>query len=172
MASSGHFRRTHSDYVATGAPRANGGFRRNDMTWKRSSAVGAIMLLSAIACGAVKAQTHALADAQQLENIRTAVIKVIGTRGDRVEVLVSGNILAIARVNSAMNQTGHAARDSEASRIAAAVAKTIAGNPEFENIHTIRVRYVNRARSGTHGRVIDTVDFRKDPSGAFVFHAT
>ncbi len=57
------------------------------MTSKRLSAVGAIMLLSAISCGAVQAQTHASTDAQQLENIRTAVIKVIGTRGDRVEVL-------------------------------------------------------------------------------------
>jgi hypothetical protein len=150
---------------------------RADMTRRRSLAAGVMALLSlaAISSGAAEAQTHAASHAHQhgalLTKIRAAVIKVIGTQGDRVEIAATGNILIVARINSTMNQTGHDARDSEASRIAPVVASAIAEQPEFNNIHTIRVLYVNRARPGTHGRIIDTVDFRQDPSGAFVFHA-
>ena len=103
---------------------------------------------------------------------RAAVIKVIGTQGDRVEVAVAGTVLTVARINSTMNQTDHGARAGEASRIAPAVATTIVGEPAFNHVHTIRVQYINRAKPGTHGKVIDAVDFRQDPTGAFVPHAT
>jgi hypothetical protein len=52
------------------------------------------------------------------------------------------------------------------------VATTIVGESEFRHVRIIRVQYINRTRPGTHGNVIDTVDFRQDPSGAFVPHAT
>ena len=125
---------------------------------------------------AVEAQTQASSYAHQygaqLTKIRAAVIKVIGTQGDRVEVAVAGTVLTVARINSTMNQTDHGARAGEASRIAPAVATTIVGEPAFHHVHTIRVQYINRAKPGTHGKVIDAVDFRQDPTGAFVPHAT
>jgi hypothetical protein len=148
------------------------------MTCRISLAAAGMALLSlaAVSGGAAEAQTHASSYAHQhgaqLTKIRAAVIKVIGTRGDRVEVAVAGTVLAVARINSTMNQTGRGARAGEASRIAQAVATTIVSEPEFKHMRTIRVQYTNRARPGTHGRVIDAADFRQDPAGAFVPHAT
>ena len=147
------------------------------MTCRISLAAAGIALLSlaAVSGGAAEAQTHASSYAHQhgaqLTKIRAAVIKVIGTQGDRVEVAVAGAVLTVARINSTMNQTGHGARAGEASRIAPA-ATTIVGEPEFNHVHTIRVQYINRAKPGNHGKVIDAVDFRQDPTGAFVPHAT
>jgi len=148
------------------------------MTQRTSLAAGVMALLSlaAISGGAAEAQTHASSYAHQhgalLTKIRAAVIKVIGTQGDRVEVANAGDTLTVARINSTMNQTAHDARASEASKIAPAVATTITGEPEFKHIHTIRVLYINRARPGTHGKVVDAVDFTQDSSGAFVPHAS
>jgi hypothetical protein len=140
------------------------------------AAVGmASLSLAAVSGGAAEAQTHASSHTRQhgaqLTKIRAAVIKVIGTQGDRVEVAVAGTVLTVARINSTMNQTDHGARAGEASRIAPAVATTIVGEPAFNHVHTIRVQF-NRAKPGTHGKVIDAVDFRQDPAGAFVPHAT
>lgn len=67
----------------------------------------------------------------QRTKIRAAVIKVIGTQGDRVEVAVAGAVLAVARINSTMNQTGRGAHAGEASRIAPAMATTIVSEPVF-----------------------------------------
>ncbi len=75
----------------------------------------------------------------------------------------------ISRVNSALNQTDHAARDGEASRIATLVAGTIVGKPEFRKIHTIRVQYVGRIKTGGHEKIIDTVDFRRDSKRSVSF---
>jgi hypothetical protein len=132
-----------------------------------------LLSLAAVSGGAAEAQTHASSYAHQhgaqRTKIRAAVIKVIGTQGDRVEVAVAvaGAVLAVARINSTVNQTGHGAR---------AMATTIVSEPEFKRVHTIRVQYINRAKNrakpGNHGNVIDAVDFRQDPTGAFVPHTT
>ncbi len=107
-----------------------------------------------------------------LQNIRTSIIQVIGAQDAAVDLKIAGGIFLISRVNSALNQANHAARDGEASRIATLVAGTIVGKPEFSNVHTIRVQYVGRIKAGGHVKIIDTVDFRRDPSGVFHFHAT
>jgi hypothetical protein len=87
------------------------------MTCRISLAAAGIALLSlaAVSGGAAEAQTHASSyahqHAAQRTKIRAAVIKVIGTQGDRVEVAVA--VLAVARINSTVNQTGHGARNGD-----------------------------------------------------------
>jgi len=78
----------------------------------------------------------------------------------------------VSRINSALNQTNHSARDGEASRIATVVAKTISDGTPYRDIHTIRVLYVATLKPGGQQKIIDTIDFRKDPSGIFHFHIT
>ncbi len=107
-----------------------------------------------------------------LQNIRTSIIQAIGPQDATVELKLAGGILTVSRINSTLNQANHAARDGEASRIASLVAGTIVDKPEFNKIHTIRVRYVGRIKTGGHEKIIDTVDFRRDPSGVFHFHTT
>ena len=107
-----------------------------------------------------------------LQSVRTSIVQAIGAPDAAVEVKIMGNIFVVSRVNTDLNQANHSARDSEASRIATVAAKTIADKPEFKNIHTIRVLYVASLKSGRYKKIIDTVDFRKDPSGLFHFHTT
>ena len=148
------------------------------MTLRFSLAAGVIVLLSfmIISEGTIEAQTHSSRDAQQrdavLESIRASVIQTIGAQDNTVEVSITGNILTVSRINSSMNQTSHGVRDNEASTIAPIVSKAIAGKTELKNIHTIRVQYRIRSKLGAKEKIIDTVDFRKDPSGAFQLHTT
>lgn len=107
-----------------------------------------------------------------LQSIRATVTQTIGAEDATVEVSITGNVLSVARVNSSLNQTNHGDRDNEASRIAPIVSKAIADKPEFKNIHTIRVLYLVRSKPDGAAKAIDTVDFRKDPTGAFLFHTT
>jgi hypothetical protein len=87
-----------------------------------------------------------------LQSVRTSIVQAIGASDATVDV--------------------NSARDSEASLIATIAAKTIADKPEFKNIHTLRVLYIARLKSGRYEKIIDTIDFRKDPSGVFHFHTT
>jgi len=141
-----------------------------NMTRQRLLTAGAaaLLLLMQILQNPTKAQTRDIL----LQGIRASIVQAIGAEAATVEVSITGSVLTIARVNSDMNKTGHGTRDGEASRIAPVVSKAIADRPEFKNIHTIRVLYLNRSKPSDPAKVIDTVDFRKDPSGAFVFHTT
>ena len=107
-----------------------------------------------------------------LQSIRATVTQAVGAEDATVEVSITGNVFTVARVNSSLNQASHSNRDGEASRIAPIVSKAIADKPEFKNIHTIRVIYLVRSKPHDAAKAIDTVDFRKDPSGAFLFHTT
>lgn len=78
----------------------------------------------------------------------------------------------MSRVNSDLNQANHTTRDGEASRIATVVAKALADNGRYKNIHTIRVLYVATIKRGGHEKLVDSIDFRKDPSGVFLFRTT
>lgn len=107
-----------------------------------------------------------------LQNIRTSIIQAIGAQDATVDLKIAGGILMISRVNSALNQADHTARDGEASRIATLVASLIVGKPEFNKVHTVRVQYSGRIKTGGPEKIIDTIDFRRDPSGVFHFHTT
>ncbi len=107
-----------------------------------------------------------------LQNIRTSIMQAIGAQEATVDLKIAGGILTVSRINSTLNQANHTARDGEASRIATLVAGTIVGKPDFSKIHTIRVQYVGRIKTGGNEKIIDTVDFRRDPSGVFHFHTT
>ena len=107
-----------------------------------------------------------------LQSIRTAIIQATGVPNASLDLKVKGNIFIVSRINSTMNQTNHSARDGEASHIATVVAKSIADSAAYKNIHTIRVMYVATLKPGNSEKVVDTIEFRRDTSGIFHFHAT
>ena len=73
-------------------------------------------------------------------------------------------------VNSKLNDGATAERTAEASTIASACAKAIAGRSEFATIVIIHVDYVKRL--GNTSTVIQGIDFNKAPDGAFRLHLT
>ena len=104
-----------------------------------------------------------------LGSVRDALKKAIAVDGT-VEVSMKGNVRNVSLVNSSLNKTGHSARNNEAARIGPIVSEAISGKADANNIHTIRTQYL--ARSKTGAKVVDIIDFRKDASGSFQFHAT
>jgi len=107
-----------------------------------------------------------------LVDVQKSIIRTIGARENTVEVAVMGNILTITRVNSNMNNATHGGCDNKARAIAGVVSKAIIGKPEFKSIISHRVQYLARAAGDKIGNVIDTIEFRADPSGKFQFHKT
>jgi hypothetical protein len=74
-------------------------------------------------------------------------------------------------VNSKFNEGTAAGRENEAAAIEPIVSKEIARMPQFKEIVTIYVQYVQRGATG-RTRVVDSVEFRKDASRAFRHHIT
>ena len=104
--------------------------------------------------------------------IQAKIVRTIGAAPLTVEIMQTGSIITVLRINSNMNEATHSGRDNEASAIAPIVADAVAGKSEFKNLTTIRVQYVIQSAPGTTSKVVDTVDFRKSPSGTFEFHKT
>lgn len=130
-------------------------------------------ILVGIASVVAASTVGSFAQGALLADLKTKIVRNIGAQPETVEIGVAGNIVTVLRVNSNMNQSSHAGRDNEANAIAPLVAEVILATPELnKNVHTIRVQYVSRRAAGGADTVIDTVDFRKTPSGSFEFHQT
>lgn len=117
-------------------------------------------------------QTQSTQQSAVLADIQKSVIRTIGAQENTVEVGMMRNILIITRVNSNMNNATHGGRDNEATAIAGVVSKTIVRKPEFNTIISLRVQYLAREAGDKTGKIIDTIEFRADPSGNFQFHKT
>ncbi len=107
-----------------------------------------------------------------LQSIRAAIIQATGVPDASLDVKVVGKIFVVSRINSPLNEVNHSSRDGEASNIATVVAKAVGDGTSYKDIHTIRVLYVAALKRGGQQKIIDSIDFRKDPSGVFHFHAT
>jgi hypothetical protein len=133
-------------------------------------------LLVALSVGSnsmsLNAQSSAVTPRQAtiLESIQASVIRAIGAEEGTVEMATTPNILSVMRVNSNMNGSTHEGRNSEAREIASKVMTEIKGKPEFKEIATIRVDYSERSSSTDESKVVDSVEFRRRPDGAFEFH--
>jgi hypothetical protein len=115
------------------------------------------------------APLHAQAPSPIPRQLQATISRTIGAQDGSVEITVSGNIITVLRINSNMNQSTHGSRGNEANAIAPIMSKAIAASPALKTLHTIRVQYVIRSAPAAD-KVIDTIDFRKDPSGSFEFH--
>ena len=140
----------------------------------KSRAAVLVSLIFALALPTVTLAQTSPAQAQQsplFAEIQAKIVRTIGAAPLTVE-MQTGSIITVLRINSNMNEATHSGRDNEASAIAPIVADAVAGKSEFKNLTTIRVQYVIQSAPGTTSKVVDTVDFRKSPSGTFEFHKT
>jgi hypothetical protein len=136
-----------------------------------------LIALGAVAGGLFVALTAAQAQpaakrSDVLGNIQAAIVTTVGAEGQSVKVTSGGTVLIVARVNSNMNDATHEGRNNEAKAIAALVAKGIGSELQFRKIMSIRVDYLARSGPTMKSKTIDSVEFRKDPDGAFGLHQT
>lgn len=132
----------------------------------------AALLILLLSIGAASAQTTTTPSNTTTEEIRLAVVKNVGSQDKEVEVVRTGHVLTISRVNSNMNGAPHQLISNEATSIAVIVSNTIGDKSEFKGIYTIRVQYLNRSGPPVKNKVIDSVEFRKGKNGTFEIHST
>ena len=107
-----------------------------------------------------------------VNEVKQAILTATGYDPAAVELTATNVQFVVTVVNSKLVLGPAFKRDSEASRITAAIADVIAGMPEFRGIQAIHIDYVSRKPDGSAGRIIDGIDFRKDPQGNFRHHIT
>ena len=107
-----------------------------------------------------------------LNEVKQAILTATGYDPAAVELTAAKVQFVVTLVNSKLVTGPASGRESEANRITAAIAGVIAEMPEFQGIQAIHVDYVSRWRDGSASRIIDGIDFRKDPQGNFQHHIT
>jgi hypothetical protein len=143
------------------------------MMLKRSLLIGsfAIVLVFVALSGASYSQLlSAERQNASLNEVKNTILAVTGYDPAAVELTATHVQFAVTLVNSKLVAGPASGRESEASRITTAIADVIAEMPEFEGIQAIHIDYVSRKPDGSASRIIDGIDFRKDPQGNFQHH--
>ncbi len=133
--------------------------------------LSAALISAAVAIAHGHAQPLEAAQQTVLTSIKQSVARIIGAESSTVEIHVKSRIFTVRLVNSKFNEGTPAGRENEAAAIEPIVSKEIARTPQFKGIVTIYVEYVRRGTTG-RTRVVDSIEFRKDTSGAFRHHIT
>jgi hypothetical protein len=71
-----------------------------------------------------------------------------------------------------LNTSTHSARNSEAVTIADAIAAAALNDPELAGLLGVHVEYVAREAGVNKPRIVDSIDFRRAPSGGMTLHTT
>jgi len=137
-----------------------------------ASVVLALTGLATVETGCSKPQPHQTEVTTSLSGVKDSIASVTGYDASALEVAVTGSQLMIKVINSPLAARSAAERQNEAQRIAAAVSSSIGGKSEFSSLNGIHVDYVTRENDGSGARVVDGIDFRKDPAGVFQHHIT
>jgi spermidine/putrescine-binding protein len=144
---------------------------------KNSLAVATLVALFTMSAPALVGGADAASDAERakqqtllLPDLQKAAAAAARFKNETIEIKSTSHQIAIAVVNSKLNDGVRTDRSAEASNIVSAIAKAIAGKPEFADVVIIHVDYVKRM--GNASTVIQGIDFNKAPDGAFQLHLT
>ena len=105
-----------------------------------------------------------------LHEIKNAVLAATQYESGSVEVSATSLVIVVTLVNSGQTLGSNADRESEARSIALAIAGVSAISQVFKGISALHIDYMTRELDGSHARMIDKFDFRKDPAGNFQHH--
>lgn len=140
---------------------------------RRSLFLGSLAL--ALVPGATFMAARAASDdpaGVSVEDIRKAIVSSTGYDDAAVELMANKVQLVVTLVNSKLGEGSAAQRENEAGRIVALIQRKTSGDPQFKEIQAIHVDYVSREANGTRSRVVDRIDFIRDPAGGFRHHIT
>ena len=107
---------------------------------------------------------------EALPEIKNAVLAATQYESGSVEVSATSLVIVVTLVNSGQALGSNADRENEARLIATAIASVGANRKEFKGILVLHIDYMTREPDGSHSRMIDKFDFRKDPAGGFQHH--
>ena len=105
-----------------------------------------------------------------LPEIKNAVLAATQYESGSVEVSATSLVIVVTLVSSGQTLGSNADRENEARLIASAITRASANRREFKGISVLHIDYMTREPDGSHSRMIDKFDFRKDPAGSFQHH--
>ena len=144
---------------------------------KNAWAVTALVALVTVSTPALVWGADTASDAERAKRqaavsptLQEAAAAATGYKKTSIEVKSTAHQVTIAVVNSKLNDGSTTERTAEASTIASACARTIAGKSEFAAVVIIHVDYVKRL--GSTSTVVEGIDFNRAPDGSFKLHLT
>jgi hypothetical protein len=145
------------------------------MMLKRSLLIGSLAVVFVVGAFSEGGHVQSLSPERQnasLSEVKQAILAATGYDPAAVELTATHVQFIVTLVNSKLASGPVSPREHEASRITAAIAGLIAEMPEYTGIQAIHIDYVSRKPDGSANRIIDGIDFRKDPQGQFRHHIT
>ena len=107
-----------------------------------------------------------------LNAVRAKIEGVASPTASAIIVTWADSQFSVSIENSALNTSTHSARNSEAVTISDAVAAVAVNDPELAGLLGVHVEYVARGAGVNKLRVVDSIDFRRAPSGDMTLHTT
>lgn len=138
---------------------------------RRSLLTAGIVTVLASAIPVRSARPQPGATPASLKEVKDAIIAATRYDPGAVELGVTKLQIVVTVVNSGLLNKRAIEREVEAGRITRTIARTISGKSEFQGIQAIHIDYVKLSADGRR-RVVDGIDFRKDPQGNFQHHMT
>lgn len=136
---------------------------------RRSFAFTALLALFALTIEGVSlAQPRGTA--ASLPELKRVVLEATGYDTASVELTAGTYMLTVTVINSRLANSP--SRDMEAHKIAEALTRAMTAKPEFKSIQALHVDYIVRDTDRDDSRIIDGIDFWKDPQGNFKLHMT
>ena len=109
-------------------------------------------------------------DVETGANIQSSVAGRLSVPSDTVTVAFRGGLIEVS-IQSAAPKRSRAEYTHESSMAEEEVVKQIANKPEYQGIHTIRIKYMGASASGRL-KLLRSVDYRRNVHGVFEKHAT
>lgn len=105
-----------------------------------------------------------------LAEIKKTVMTATGYDSVSLDLTGNNNQLTVTLVNS--QKATLSAREEDALKIVSTITAAIASKPEFKALQTLHINYMTRTSIQTKARLIDAIDFIKNPQGNFIHHKT
>lgn len=115
-------------------------------------------------------QEQAKQQALVLPKLQQAATAAARHKNTGIEVKSAAHQITVTVANSKLNEAATTERNAEATALATAIEKAIAGRREFAEVLIIHVDYVKKV--GSSSTVIQSLDFNKTAGGAFQLHLT
>jgi len=114
------------------------------------------------------AKQHALTSEAAQSQLRRSIATATSLDLKQIEVRTSNTVVLVRLMNTPYNTQPASDRESLASTIAALLEKHRRQDPQFARVMELHVQFLKRG--GWFTRSVDTVEFRREQSGAFVRH--
>ena len=122
----------------------------------------------ALAVAQSPAKQHALTSGAAQSQLRRSIAAMASLDVEQIEVRTSNTVMLVRLMNTPYNSKSASDRESLASTIAALLERDRRQDPQLARVMELHVQFLKR--DGWFKRSVDTVEFRRDQSGAFVRH--